>query len=206
MDYEYEIKINNTDAAADDGTTVTPTTELVRGVEVKPGDKIQITCVYNSMDRTEDTEFGFSTYDEMCVVSLYVTFETPPHNTAGEDGGTASSGGGIDFIADLNLRVFKCEVDDENHTTDVWQGTLEEDEDPRNIYFDHPIDESDMCIFPVADFVLMDVALTGDTRNCPTEGEGDADADNDTICDGFSSSSKAEFLPDAIAGYTCVGG
>jgi len=66
-------------------------------------------------------------------------------------------------------------VDDENHTTDVWQGTLEEDEDPRNIYFDHPIDESDMCIFPVLDFVLMDVAMTGETRNCPAGIEDDDD-------------------------------
>merc|ERR1712110_527549 len=107
----------------------------MQGVEVKPGDKIQITCVYNSMDRTEDTPFGFSTYEEMCIVSLYVTFETPPHNAAGDDVA-------IDFISDLNLRLFKCEVDNENHTTDVWQGTLDEDEDPRNIYFDHPIDET----------------------------------------------------------------
>merc|ERR1712048_375117 len=66
MDYEYEITI-------DDGST-----ELMQGVEVKPGDKVQATCVYNSMDRTEDTVFGPSTYDEMCIVWLFITFETPP--------------------------------------------------------------------------------------------------------------------------------
>merc|ERR1712157_689558 len=161
--------------------------------------------------------FGFSTYDEMCVVSLYVTFETPPHNTAGEDGGAASSGGGIDFIADLNLRVFKCEVDDENHTTDVWQGTLEEDEDPRNIYFDHPIDKSDMCTFPVGlgnglwqGLGLTDTALTYETRNCPDSMMDGDDKDVDDICHGYSSSSegesKIEFLADTIVGYNCVGG
>merc|ERR1712124_202674 len=132
--------------------------------EVKPGDKVQTTCVYNSMERTEDTVFGTSTYEEMCVVALYITFETPPP--------TADSG--IDFIVDLNLRTFRCEVDDENHTTDVWQGILEENEDPRNIYFDHPIDESDMCTFPVEFGVgliqgagLTDTAMTFETRNCP---------------------------------------
>merc|ERR1711937_18652 len=152
MDYEYDITI-------DDGST-----ELMQGVEVKPGDKVQTTCVYNSMDRTEDTVFGPSTYDEMCIVWLYVTFETPPPVAAD----------GIDFIVDLNLRTFRCEPDNENHTTDIWQGILEENEDPRKIYFDHPIDESDMCTFPVELGMglmqgagLTDTAMTFETRNCP---------------------------------------
>jgi len=115
---------------------------------------------------------------------------------------------------DLNLRTFRCEPDNENHTTDLWQGILEENEDPRNIYFDHPIDESEMCTFPVELGMgliqgagLTDAAMTFETRNCPesmTEGKGD-------ICYGFSSSSsegesEIEFLADAIAGYSCVGG
>jgi len=201
MDYEYEIKID-ADGSENGATT---TTELMQGVEVKPGDKVQTTCVYNSMERTEDTIFGTSTYEEMCVVALYITFETPPP--------TADSG--IDFIVDLNLRTFRCEVDDENHTTDVWQGILEENEDPRNIYFDHPIDKSDMCTFPVSLGVglwqglgLTDTALTYETRNCPAsmmEGE-----DVDDICYGYSSSSEGEseieFLADTVVGYTCIGG
>jgi len=177
---------------------------LMQGVEVKPGDKVQATCVYNSMDRTEDTVFGPSTYDEMCIVWLFITFETPPPVAAD----------GIDFIVDLNLRSFRCEPDNENHTTDVWQGILEENEDPRNIYFDHPIDESEMCTFPVELGMgliqgagLTDTAMTFETRNCPEsmmKGKGD-------FCYGFSSSSsegesKIEFLPDAIAGYSCAGG
>jgi len=116
---------------------------------------------------------------------------------------------------DLNLRTFRCEPDNENHTTDLWQGILEENEDPRNIYFDHPIDESEMCTFPVELGMgliqgagLTDTAMTFETRNCPesmTEGKGD-------FCYGFSSStsseseSEIEFLADAIAGYSCVGG
>merc|ERR1712176_393649 len=107
------------------------------------------------MDRTEDTKFGRSTYDEMCIISLFVTFETPPLNTIE---GAASD---INFSADLDLRTFNCDVDEE---TDVWQGILNEDEDARNIYFDHPIAESDMCTFPVANFALLDTALTQRTR------------------------------------------
>jgi len=197
MDYEYEITID-ADGSGNSNN------ELMQGVEVKPGDKIQITCVYNSMDRTEDTPFGFSTYEEMCIVSLYVTFETPPRNAAGGDDGA------IDLITDLNLRLFKCEVDNENHTTDVWQGTLEEDEDPRNIYFDHPIDESDMCIFPVVDFVMMDVALSGETRNCPAsvmEGEDDGNEkanENDETAPVISSNDNES--PSAAAIVNAAGG
>merc|ERR1719502_1570384 len=128
-----------------------------------------------------------------CIVWLYVTFETPPPVAAD----------GIDFIVDLNLRTFRCEPDNENHTTDLWQGILEENEDPRNIYFDHPIDESKMCTFPVELGMgliqgagLTDTAMTFETRNCPesmTEGKGD-------FCYGFSSSegeSEIKFLADA---------
>jgi len=115
-------------------------------------------------------------------MSVYVTFETPPRNEAAAAGteGASTTANGVNFFADLNLRVFKCEDDNENHTTDIWQGFLTEDEDPRNIYFDHPIDESDMCIFPVVDFVLMDVAMTGDTRNCPAGVSSTDDGDDET--------------------------
>merc|ERR1712232_738811 len=77
------------------------------------------------------------------------------------------------------------------------------DDDPRNIYFDHPIDDSDMCIFSVVDFVLMDTALSYDKRNCPVsmmedEDYGDdqdedeeTDGDNDDEDNESSSSSAA---------------
>jgi hypothetical protein len=41
----------------------------MRGTEIKAGDKIQVSCVFDS---TDSTFFAFSTYDEMCI-----TFETP---------------------------------------------------------------------------------------------------------------------------------
>jgi len=193
MDMEYEIEV-----AVDDSDN-SSAMDLISGVEIKPGDKIQATCVYDSTDRTEDTAFGLSTYDEMCIIGLYVTFKTPEE-------GAANS---IEFLADLALREFSCDTDNENHTTDVWQGILNEDEDPRNIYFDRPIEESDMCTFPVADFVFAQT-LTGGTRNCP-KGEG-GDEDVDAICYGYYPSSSSEdefeieFLASTIAGYTCVGG
>merc|ERR1712176_917021 len=146
MEYEIEVAVDGSDNGSE--------TELMQGVEIKPGDKIQATCVYNSMDRTEDTIFGISTYEEMCIVSLLVTFETPPLNEAG-------AANAIDFTADLNLRQFSCDVDEENHTSDAWQGILNEDEDARDIYFDHPISESNMCTFPIVDLHLFDGALSG---------------------------------------------
>merc|ERR1712232_299772 len=173
MDMEYEIEVSVD--GSDNGSEM----DLMQGVEVKPGDKIQATCVYNSISRTEDTKFGLSTYDEMCLISLFVTFETPPINTIE---GAANA---IDFSADLDLREFSCDVDDENHTTDVWQGILNEDEDARNIYFDHPISESDMCTFPVLNFHVFNTRLAGRAHNCP-EGEDD-DEDFVDFCYGFSS-------------------
>jgi len=186
MDNEYTIDV------AADGSNIANSIELMQGVEVKPGDKIQATCVYNSMDRTEDTEFGESTYEEMCLIGLLVTFETPPLNE-----GTANT---IDFTADVNLRDFSCDVDQENHTSDIWQGILNEDEDARDIYFDHPISEADMCRFPILDLHIIDSISSG-RAICP----GDEDVD---ICHGFSSESdvEVEFLNNAIAGYNCVGG
>jgi len=136
---------------------------------------------------------------------MYVTFETPPRVAAS----------GIDLMVDLTLRTFRCEPDDENHTTDIWQGILKEDEDPRNIIFDHPIDESDMCIFPVGlgwgliqGTGLTETAMTFRTRNCPDDMmEDNAVID---ICHGYSSSSESEseieFLAETIAGYNCIGG
>merc|ERR1719159_1533660 len=50
---------------------------IMRGTEIKAGDKIQTTCVYDSTNRDEPTKFYLSTYDEMCFNSIRVSFETP---------------------------------------------------------------------------------------------------------------------------------
>merc|ERR1712238_66055 len=109
MDKEYEIQVGTGTTTSDGNEGI----ELVNGVEIKAGDKIQATCVYNSMYREKKTRFGISTYNEMCIVTIQVTFKTPP----------VSADSGIDFGADFNLRSFSCELvddstDDNNNNED----------------------------------------------------------------------------------------
>jgi len=196
MDYDIAV-YNPSDAAS---------TSMIQGVEVKPGDKIQATCVYDSTDRTESTVFGSPTYDEMCLITLYVTFETPKvllESSAGEEDGASSTADMVNILADLQLRKFSCDVDDESHTTDVYQGFLTDTEDARNIWFEHPIEESDMCTFPVMNSAFEDGFMTYEVRNCQG---GDVQVDGAELCRGISSSNNVEFLEDGIAGHTCVGG
>jgi len=189
MDTEFVVDVNN-----DDGEN----NELMQGVAIQPGDKIQTTCVYNSNDREEKTKFGLSTYDEMCIIGLQVTFETP---SVTDDAAAAAAAG---IRAELALRSFACRVDDENHTTDVWQGTLEPNEDPRNIWKDHPIEATDRCIFTVKDYAFVEL-MTGESRNCPDDME--VAEYSDAVCYGFGEEiGTVEFLYNRIAGYTCDGG
>jgi hypothetical protein len=190
---------------------------LMKGTEIKIGDKIQTTCVYNSSERTGKTEFGLSTYDEMCIISVHITFKTPSII----DNEIANTS----FAADLNLRSFSCKVDDINHTSDVWQGILEQDEDPRidtaNFWSkdgNHSIETTNMCTFPVEDFILFDSFMTLESRNCPISEQQEIYGYNrNDICYGFldnhgddtidtTKTIEIEFLIDTIAGYTCVGG
>merc|ERR1719162_2517518 len=76
MDAEYKIQVHSNS----DNVDTTESIELVKGVEIVPGDQIQATCVYNSMYRENNTQFGESTYEEMCIIGLQITFETPPIN------------------------------------------------------------------------------------------------------------------------------
>jgi hypothetical protein len=172
--------------------------EFTRGVEIKPGDKIQATCVYNSNDRVNRTSFGLSTYDEMCIISLRVSFETP----------TMTDEIATSLTTELNLRSFTCSMDDENRTTDIWQGSLDFDEDPRDIWKDHPIELSDQCIFNVEDYVLIQM-MSGESRNCPADMKTDEDFSPSDICFGFDTdgeNGKIQFLSEELAGYTCAGG
>merc|ERR1712113_294037 len=143
-------------------------------------------------------------YDEMCIITLIVRFETPRALLESSVDATATADL-INIYTDIQLHTFSCEVDDENHTTDIYQGFLTETEDARDIWSDHPIEESDMCTFPVMKLGFEDNRLTYEVRNCQG---GDTQYDGTAICDGLLSSDDAnvEFLGDAIAGYTCVGG
>merc|ERR1712238_644335 len=112
MDKEYEIQVGTGSTTSDGNEGI----ELVNGVEIKAGDKIQATCVYNSMYRENKTRFGISTYNEMRIVTIQVTFKTPPVALVDDiNGGTVS---GIDFGADFNLRSFSCEVVDDSTEDD----------------------------------------------------------------------------------------
>jgi hypothetical protein len=184
MDKEFVIDVDNEDGGSN--------TAMVGGVEVKAGDKIQVSCVYNSMNRNEPTYFGLSTYEEMCMIGVFVTFKTPLLDEIGD----------VDFGTELNLRSFNCALDDENHTTDVWQGTLESDEDARSIWYDHPIEATDTCTYPVTGN-LLDNTVTGEARDCP-EKEDDHKNKNNLICYGLDVDD--ELLSSPIAGYLCVGG
>jgi len=170
-----------------------------RGLDIKPGDKIQVTCVYNSNYRTEDTIFGVSTYDEMCITTTYVTFETPPSlmATNGDDETiVASNEIALDLITELSLMTFRCQMDDESA---VHTGVLEADEDARDIWKDHSIEDSEGCTFPVVEGTGVAFGALGDggvvlSSDCP--------ATNDyTIC-----SSDSMLMSDAISGGTCSGG
>lgn len=187
MDYDI-VETNTNDAER----------EMIRGVQIKDGDKIQVTCVYDSTDRTDPTVFGLSTYDEMCITGVLVTFETPKYLLAGESPDVA-------IATDMDLRLFTCEVDNENHSSDIYQGFLNSTEDGRNIWFEHPIEATDMCTFPIGDYVFRDNIMTMQARNCPKDDDSTVGLN---ICDGFtlSPSDNVEFLEQAIAGYHCAGG
>lgn len=154
---------------------------VMQGIEVKPGDKIQATCVYDSTYRNETTQFERSTYDEMCITNSYVTFKTPDSLLTGSDGL-------VDINTELHLLSFGCLEDEE---TDVYTGTLTEDEDGRNIWKDHPIADAEGCTFP--NVRVMGVStLSFQTRNCPME--------DPFMC------GDLEMAQDAIAGASCTGG
>merc|ERR1719162_2932630 len=211
MDGEYEIQVGTSTTSDENEGEEGIEIELVRGVEIKPGDKIQTTCVYNSMYRDEKTRFGLSTYDEMCLIALQITYKTPPVNTVDNDIDIRTAVG-ISLSADLILRTFSCDSSTPV-LSDIWQGTLDTNEDPRNIWEDHPITTTDMCTFPVADYVLFDKQqMTEESRNCPANDNNDYNHDSGSICYGFETDNgsggggKIEFLDDAIAVYVCVGG
>jgi len=120
--------------------------EVMRGYEIKPGDKIQATCVYNSSYRKENTQFSLSTYDEMCITNVHVTFETPASLLNGD---ISENLGQLDVGMELQLMSFRCDIEEE---TDAYSGTLTTDEDARDIWKDHPISAVEGCTYPVSEF------------------------------------------------------
>jgi hypothetical protein len=137
----------------------------------------------------------------MCITTTRVTFETPASLLASNsDSDTNLASGGLDLLLELQLVTFSCDDDDE--TTDVYTGVLNQDEDACNIWKDHPIEDAEGCTFPVLESSVFTfgLGLTLETRNCPASEGG---ANDSYICDGLS---NVEFLSDGIAGATCDGG
>jgi len=144
----------------------------MRGTEIKDGDKIQVTCVYDSTYRTESTFFDLSTYDEMCIIDLVITIETPASLLASNND-AALALEGIDLLFQFELMHFRC--DDSDETTDIYTGTLTQDEDARNIWKDHPIEDAEGCTFPVDDYLYASNEPSFEVRNCPTSEGGTED-------------------------------
>jgi len=122
----------------------------------------------------------------MCANSIRVTFPTPASILNGDDEGAA-----LDIATDLHLMSFSC-LDDEGG--DVYSGVLAPDEDARDIWKDHPVDQAEGCTFSTNDFFFS--SLTEQTRNC-----GEDDEPPNLIC-----GEGVELAAEANAGATCTGG
>jgi len=160
---------------------------IVRGAEIKPGDKIQATCVYDATYRDEPTIFSLSTYDEMCITLTGVTFETPISLITSESNAASA----LKLAMELDLMTFSCKDGPEY---DVYSGILNADEDGRDVWKNHPIEDAEGCTFPTIDF-YGGGALTYERRNC-----FEIDSEDPLGC------GNVEFLSDANAGATCNGG
>jgi hypothetical protein len=157
--------------------------EIMRGTEIKAGDRIQATCVFDSTYRTDPTRFYLSTYDEMCITSTHITFETPASSM---NGGEIDAESALDLATEIHLMSFTCADDADG---DVYSGILTADEDGRDIWKNHPIGKADGCTYVTSDFFA---ALTEETRNCDYE---------NVIC-----GPGVELLSENNAGATCLGG
>merc|ERR1711935_57863 len=157
--------------------------EIMRGTEIKVGDRIQATCVFDSTYRTEPTRFYLSTYDEMCFNSIHLTFETPASLM---NGGEIDAKSSLDLATEIHLMSFSCADDADG---DVYSGILTANEDGRDIWKDHPIDKAEGCTYVTSDFLFS--ALTEQSRNCDYEYEN-------VIC-----GPDVELLSENNAGATC---
>jgi len=154
---------------------------MMRGTEIKAGDKIQSTCVYDSTSRDEPTKFYLSTYDEMCFNHVRITFDTPAsllslNNGTNNDANMAAAAAPahvVDLFTELELMKFSCA--DDTAEADVYSGILTADEDGRNIWKDHPIEDAEGCTFVTNDF--LNGALTEETRNCDNDNGEDEDGE-----------------------------
>merc|ERR1712159_580631 len=154
-----------------------------RGTEIRPGDKIQVSCIYDSNYRDSPTNFGLSTYDEMCITTLQVTFETPQELLTGSSGSSAAA---VSLATQFELMSFSCAGGPKN---DIYSGVLLADEDGRDIWKDHPIETAKGCTFPELSF--WQGALMA-PNNCDYEYSEDFFSDDDEFEDDIYISKDSE--------------
>lgn len=179
----------------EDSVQVDGTNDILRGIDIIPGDKIQATCVYDSTNRDTVTPFSLTTYDEMCITTTIITFETPASLLAIGNNSTVFESQ-LNILTELNLMTFSCAEDEE---TDYYTGTLVQGEDGRDIWKNHPISEAEGCTFPAGISGLTLAVM--EARNCPEAGKYKSDS---PVCEGLGDS--AFLVPAAIAGASCRGG
>lgn len=187
-DFQETIPLDYEDFVELDGTN-----DILRGTDIMPGDKIQATCVYDSSNREEATIFSLSTYDEMCITTVIITFDTPASLLAIGNNSTAFESK-LDILTEINLMTFSCDDDEE---TDIYTGTLVQGEDGRDIWKNHPLAEAEGCTFPTPEFA----PFVYQSRNCLEDDEYKSES---PICEGLGSSVR--LVDDAIAGASCTGG
>jgi len=155
----------------------------LEGVVIRPGDKIQTTCVFDSTDRSESTRFDLATYDEMCLNTVGIIMDTPD-----------MEGGDTTAANEIYLRGFRCSTGEEG---DIWLGEFGLDEDPRLVIDSHPLKDA-QCSFPTGLWIYDGVPSM--QKRC----DGEIVKTDDGICDQTPGPS---FLnPTAVAGHTCQGG
>lgn len=144
-----------------------------RGFEIKPGDKIQVTCVYDGSARDNDTNFGLATTDEMCVTSVAVSFETPEYLLyPNANASSIVPHANLSLENNFLLRNFFCDSGEE---FGVYTGVLADGEDGREIWKNHPISTAEGCIFPADDWHKD---LKRNPPICPTTDTSDMDSDS----------------------------
>ncbi len=168
-DFQETYALDFEDIVSSDGTN-----NILRGFEIKPGDKIQATCVYDGTDRANDTKFGLPTTEEMCIISVVVSVETP-----GSLLNPIVNSSSIE-THDIFLRNFFCDSDEES---DIYTGILAEGEDGREIWKNHPISTAEGCVFPSEDWTV-DLSR-GKPPICPNNDTGDMNSDNEDSNDLF---------------------
>mmetsp|Transcript_18058 Transcript_18058/g.36528 ORF Transcript_18058/g.36528 Transcript_18058/m.36528 type:complete len:735 (+) Transcript_18058:124-2328(+) len=150
-------------------------------VLVRPGDKIQTTCVFDSTGRNESTKFALATYDEMCLNTVSVMFDTP----------NATDDGGLSAANDVYLRSFRCSTAEDG---DIWQGEFSLDEDPRDVIDTHPLEDV-KCSFPTGVWIMDSVPTMEKRCDGQIVQETDEGICRDLVLN-----------PTLPAGYTCLGG